>query len=67
MSTSVVVEVFCDGCGHSELFNGANRSEARKHARKLGWKCNIKPTAEKPAEFDTRRDECPRCKKASRV
>lgn len=64
MSTFVEVEVFCDACGHSAWFKGANRSEARKQARKLGWKCGIKPTAAKPAEFDTRRDECPRCKEA---
>jgi hypothetical protein len=61
MSAQHAVILTCDECGAETHFVTQNIGDARRQARRFGWKCNMKPTTNKPATYSETRDECCTC------
>ena len=68
MGASTMVTIWCNGCGHWE-FTGHTAAEARRAAKRGGWKVGLPPAEECPADPTAaslwvpgkRRDLCPGC------
>jgi hypothetical protein len=63
MSLIRLVTVSCDTCYEESDAAGATGREARAAARAVGWRTGL-PT--RPSTGSGGRDECPRCRHASR-
>lgn len=74
MATSTTITVWCNGCGDWEA-TGPTVKDARKSARKMGWKVGVASTDAEPSDPTAaslwrpgeRRDFCPYCVKAGAI
>ena len=68
MSASNTVTIWCNGCGNWQ-HTGCTAAEARRYAKRAGWKVNVPTTDVVPSDPTARslwhprerRDFCPDC------